>query len=113
MKSPVPKDIETRDWKQATGITESGKRGTNSMLAERDYDVKCDITGDPLMVVHGIHIWFCKSHHQPLSHCEAEKQKILTLAFAEAVRKNDKTEPYEYGGYRHREESRNADGEEP
>lgn len=113
MKAQVPKDIADRDWKQATGITEAGKRGTNSMLAERDYSVKCDITGDPLMVVHGVHIWFCKSHHQPLSHCEAAKNHKIVLDFAEAVRKNDKTEPYEYGCYDHRENSKNADGEEP
>lgn len=114
MRAQVPKEIADLDWKKAVGITEHAREhDTNSMLAERDYDVKCDTTGDPLMVVHGVHIWFCKSHHQPLSHCDAAKAKIRTIAFAEAIRKNDKTEPYEYGGYRHLEESKNADGEEP
>ncbi len=113
MKAKTPEDIEKLDWKKAKGITERGKRGTNSMLEERDYEVDCDITGDPLMVVHGIHIWWCKSHHQPENYCCMARTKIKTLAFAEAVKRNDKTEPYEYGGYRHMEEAKNADGESP
>jgi len=113
MKSPTPKEIEELKWKNAPGITKAGKRGTNKMLAERDYEVRCDITGDPLMVVHGVHIWFCKSHHQPYSHCEQEKLKIQTLCVMEAIRKNDKTTPYEFGSYRFLDESKNADGEMP
>lgn len=106
-------EVEKLDWKKAAGITEAGKRGTNSMLEERDYDVKCDLGSNPLMVVQGVHIWYCTAHHQPASYCDAARIKERTLAFAEAVKLNDKTEPYEYGGYRHREESRNAAGEEP
>lgn len=109
----VPKEIEKLKFKDAKGITASGKKDTNSMLAERDYDVKCDTTGEPLMIVHGIWIWFCKSHYQPASYCDAARIKERTLAFAEAVKLNDKTKPYEYGHYRHLEDSKNAAGEEP
>lgn len=113
MKSSVPADIEKLKFKDAKGITERGKKDTNSMLAERDYSVPCDTTGDPLMVVHGVWIWFCKSHYQPLSHCEHAKTQERVLAFAEAVKLNDKTEPYEYGHYPHRERRKNAAGQYP
>lgn len=98
MRAETPKDIKELHWKDATGITEQGKKGTNSMLEERNYNIECCITGDPLMIVHGVHIWFCKSHHQPLFHCEKRKTHNKTLKFTEAIILADKTNGYKYGG---------------
>lgn len=102
--------IETADWQKAPGITERAKNGTNPMLAERDYTCKCDITGDPIAVVHGVHLWFCYSHHQPYSFCEKAKLIKEAKEFAESVLELDKTERYEYG---RGDENKNNKGELP
>ena len=61
--------IDAVDWKDAEGITERAKLGTNSMLAERDYSVKCETGTEPIGVIGGIWIWYCFSHHQPQMRC--------------------------------------------
>lgn len=57
------------DWQDAPGITERAKLGTNSMLAERDYTVKCETGTEPICVINGIWVWYCTAHHQPQSRC--------------------------------------------
>lgn len=106
----VPKEIEKLNYKKAVGITPSGHKDTNSMLAERDYGVKCDTGTDPIVIVHGVWVWFCKAHHQPLFMCENERFKASVKDFAEAVQRADKTERYEYG---RSDENKNAKGELP
>ncbi len=74
------------DWKNNKGIVAS-RRETNMGLAERDYEVKCDSSSEPLMVVEGNWIWWCYPHNQPKFRCDEEKVIIhLKVAFAEAVK---------------------------
>ena len=68
-----PESIKVpENWKDAKGINAS-HREKNSALAKRNYDCRCDCGTSPLAVVEGYHIWWCKSHHQPLYKCEAER----------------------------------------
>lgn len=76
------KKVSDLNWKEAAGITESGKKGTNSMLAERDYTLKCQTTGTPMLVVNGVWIWYCDTHHQPLACCDRARFKARALEFA-------------------------------
>lgn len=70
------KDIEVeKDFKEAKGYCGT-KTETNSMLASRDYNIECDTSCEPLMVVEGFWIWWCKTHLQPLYCCEREIEKI-------------------------------------
>lgn len=92
-------DLETIDamsWNDAEGITEDIKATcTNTMLAPRDYSVKCRIP-HKIGVFHGIHVWWCSSHFQPLFHCDLDKKKEAVRSFAQAVIDNDRTETYRY-----------------
>jgi len=68
-----PESIKVpENWKDAKGINASYKE-TNSTFAERDYKCECETGSEPLAVVEGYHIWWCKSHHQPLYKCDRER----------------------------------------
>lgn len=60
------------EWKEAKGI-EASYRETNASLAQRNYGCKCETGTEPLIVVEGYWIWWCKTHHQPLPWCERAK----------------------------------------
>lgn len=66
----LPEEILVpENWKNAQGV-EDFCHETNSALAKRDYNIKCDTGDKPLVVVEGYHIWWCKTHHQPYYKCE-------------------------------------------
>jgi len=60
------------NWKDAEGVSAT-HRESNSVLAQRDYKCNCDVGSEPVVVVEGFHIWWCKTHHQPFFHCERKK----------------------------------------
>lgn len=91
------KTIDEENWNSAEGISdEIRKDHTNTMLAPRDYDVKCRFP-HRIGVFHGVHVWWCSAHFQPLFHCDADRKKIIARSFAQAVIDNDRTDKYEYG----------------
>lgn len=90
------KIINQLDWRDAPGITEKGKQGTNSMLAERDYSKGCGKTYR-IDVVHGVHIWFCTTHHQPHFECRRAIIQEDTIEYLESIIDADRTPDYEYG----------------
>lgn len=107
-------DIEQIDkmvWRRAEGV-DGSPRETNSMLSTRDYSIKCYYP-HKIGVFHGIWVWWCDTHHQPLFHCDADRNKNRILTFLEAVKQNDKTPPYEYPGYGQEKYKVNAKGEKP
>lgn len=61
--------IDQTDWKDADGITDRAKLGTNSMLAERDYSIKCETGVHPIGVFKGFWMWWCFTHDQPQLRC--------------------------------------------
>jgi hypothetical protein len=61
-----------KDWHKTEGINARATE-TNSGLAERNYNIKCDTGSEPLMVVEGFWLWFCRTHRQPLCWCELAK----------------------------------------
>lgn len=64
---------DNEDWHKAEGVI---PQGTNSALAPRDYTVPCRTPSQNLIaVVAGYWIWWCSTHHQPLSHCDCERDK--------------------------------------
>ena len=65
--------IEKENWRKAEGVKSRGQ--TNSALAPRDYSKKCKIPYE-IAMIKGYHIWWCSTHHQPLTHCEQERIKI-------------------------------------
>ena len=71
MKKEIRAKIKKENWKKAKGIKHS-KGETNSALAIRDYSVECKA---PYLIeeVEGYHLWWCSTHHQPLSWCPKEK----------------------------------------
>lgn len=101
--------IEEKKFEDAPAVNHND---TNTTLAKRDYEQKCRYP-HKIGVVHGIWIWWCDTHYQPLFICDAARVKEKTLAFAEAVKLTDKTEPYEYGGCGYKEKSENNRGEQP
>jgi hypothetical protein len=72
-----------KDWHKTEGINARATE-TNSGLAERNYNIECDTGSEPLMVVEGFWLWFCRTHRQPLCWCElaklraAQKKIIIT-----------------------------------
>ena len=101
------KQIDKQNWREAKGVNASPTE-TNSMLASRDYEVKC-VYPYKIGVLHGIHVWWCESHCQPLFMCERSREKSKVLRFAEAILKVDKTPNYDYEG----SDTRNALGDKP
>ena len=72
LKTASPDQIKVPiNWKDVKGIF-SKHEETNSALAKRNYDCDCDLGSTPIAVVEGYHIWWCKSHHQPLYKCELD-----------------------------------------
>ena len=68
-------DIEIpANWKDAEGVLASHKE-TNSIFTQRDYKLFCKTGTEPLMIVEGYWLWWCKTHHQPLSYCVAGREK--------------------------------------
>ena len=57
---------------------------TNPALAERDYKVRCDTEGEPIVIFEGYHFWWCVPHQQPLYQCDYDK---LEIEFTEAKKK--------------------------
>ena len=78
------KNIENEDWKDATGITESAKKGTNAGLAARDWELDCR-TPNKIGVFHGFHVWWCSTHHQPKMWCDRARAKARTLKVLQAI----------------------------
>ena len=66
--------INKLNWKKAIGVKSEGQ--TNSMLAPRDYGIPCK-TDYVIAITHGVWNWFCTTHHQPHSHCERDKLKLI------------------------------------
>ena len=99
-------EADAADFKKAKGIATGHRERTNTMLAERDYDVPCDLDHAPIMVVHGLWVWWCKSHHTLHDKCITERYKKKTVEVLKAIRAVDKTLPY----YPNRE---NAEGALP
>ena len=60
------------DWRKVKGIT-AKRIETNMGLAIRDYSVECYSGSEPLMIVEGFWIWWCKTHNQPSSICQLDK----------------------------------------
>ena len=60
------------DWHKVEGI-KCKRIETNMGLATRDYSKKCELGSEPLMVVEGFWIWWCKTHNQPYDRCLHEK----------------------------------------
>jgi len=70
--------IEQEDWKKAPGvIVENGK--TNSALASRDYEVKCNARY-VMVIIKGYHIWWCSAHHQPATNCQAVRAHLAGIS---------------------------------
>lgn len=67
--------IDQLDWKNADGITDRAKTGTNSMLAERDLTQRCDTKSEPIAVVSGFWLWYCFTHHQPSLFCDLRRSE--------------------------------------
>jgi len=67
---------DDENWREAPGITERGKLGTNDTLAERDYSLPCkELMAEPVAKVKGYFIWWCSIHHQPLPWCKLGKSE--------------------------------------
>jgi hypothetical protein len=67
--------IDAHSWRDAEGITERAKLGTNSMLAERDMSIECETGTQEIGVLQGIWIWWCFSHHQPQMKCALQRSE--------------------------------------
>ncbi len=80
-------NIDKENWKEATGV-KCTKNSTNSLLTGRDYDIPC-YSPHKIGVIKGYWIWWCSTHHQPLSHCDYQNLRIniknKVLDFAEEV----------------------------
>lgn len=68
-------EINKLDWKRAKGV-KSNEKTTNSMLCERDYGVSCK-EEYVILITNGVWNWYCTTHHQPASHCERDKMKLI------------------------------------
>lgn len=66
--------INKLDWKKAKGVKSEGE--TNSALAPRDYYLPCKLQYI-IAVTNGVWNWYCITHHQPSSHCERGKMKLI------------------------------------
>lgn len=85
LETGIVEKIDATDWQDAEGITEQAKLGTNSMLATRDYSVKCHTGVQPIGVLKGFWLWWCFAHDQPQMKCalgrsEAELIRIKSEA---------------------------------
>ena len=66
------------NWKDVEGVIALDKE-TNSALANRDYNITCDLASTPIAIVEGYFIWWCKVHHQPEYKCELDIMKINSI----------------------------------
>jgi len=66
--------IKVLDWRKAKGVKSTGQ--TNSMLAPRNYNIPCKLDF-VIAITGGVWNWYCTNHHQPDSHCERDKMKLI------------------------------------
>ena len=78
------KQIEKEKIEKAEGVIKR-KGETNSFFMERDYSKNCKTI--KIALLHGYHIWWCSTHHQPLSHCEKDKEKEKTIYKKDIIRR--------------------------